>query len=289
MFSGRKKLALQLMITAFLGGLVLRQLDMSQYRDLSLTGPVLAGLLLGVLLFNLSKIAGAVRLNIYQRHVGLSIGEIDNLKLYYAGMYLNLALPGGIGGDGYKILVLRRQGAASGKVLVGITLFDRFSGLLALLLLGCALVPFLGLTWLSHTVHAWVAGCLTIVVALVLAHRCWLKMRWPAIFCACCCALVVQALQLACMAAIIAGLGVPLGQYPQYLAVFLASSIAAVLPVTIGGLGMRELTFVYGLRLLGLGSEVGVLAAIVFFLITAGSSLIGAALLPGSWETYARS
>ena len=51
-----------------------------------------------------------------------------------------------------------------------------------------------------------------------------------------------------------------------------------------GGLP-RELTFVYGLRMLGLGSEVGVLAAIAFFLITAGSSLIGAALLPRSWET----
>lgn len=285
MCSGRKKLALQLTITAILGGLVLRQIDMTQYRHLSLTGPVLAGLLLGVLLFNLSKIAGALRLNVYQRHVGIRIGEIDNLKLYYAGMYLNLALPGGIGGDGYKILVLRRQGMASGKVLVGITLFDRFSGLLALLLLGCAFVPFLGLTWPSHTVHAWVACCLTIVVALVLSHRCLLKMQWPGIFSACCGALVVQALQLACMTAIIAGLGVPLGQYPHYLAVFLASSVAAVLPITIGGLGMRELTFVYGLRLLGLGSEVGVLAAITFFLITAGSSLIGAALLPRSWET----
>ena len=278
-------LALQFMITAILGGLVLRQLDMAQYRHLSLAGPVLAGLLVGALLFNLSKIAGALRLNIYQRHVGIRINEIDNLKLYYAGMYLNLALPGGIGGDGYKILVLHRQGAASGKVLVGITLFDRCSGLLALLLLGCALVPFLGLTWRSHTVHAWVALCLMIVVALVLSHRWLLKMQWPEIFSACCGALVVQTLQLACMAAIIAGLGVPLGQYPHYLAVFLASSIAAVLPVTIGGLGMRELTFLYGLRLLGLGSEVGVLAAIAFFLVTAGSSLIGAALLPRSWET----
>ncbi len=273
------------MITAILVALVLRQLDMTEYRHLSLTGPVLAGLLVGVLLFNLSKIAGALRLNIYQRHVGIRMSEVDNLKLYYAGMYLNLVLPGGIGGDGYKILVLRRQGAASGKLLVGITLFDRFSGLLALLLLGWALVPFLGLTWLSHTVHAWVAGCLMFVVALVLAHRCLLRMRWPGIFSACCGALVVQILQLACMAAIIAGLGVPLGQYPHYLAVFLASSIAAVLPLTIGGLGMRELTFLYGLRLLGLGSEVGVLAAIAFFLITAGSSLIGAALLPTSWNT----
>jgi len=284
-FSGRKKLVLQCVLTAILGGLVLRQLDMTQYRHLSLTGPVLAGLLLGVVLFNLSKVTGALRLNIYQRHVGIRIGEIDNLKLYYAGMYLNLALPGGIGGDGYKILVLHRQGAAPARVLIGMTLFDRFSGLLALLLLGCALVPLLGLTWLNHTVPAWGALCLTIVVALVLSHRCLLKMRWPEVFSACCGALVVQTLQLACMAAIIAGLGVPLGQYPHYLAVFLASSVAAVLPITIGGLGLRELTFLYGLRLLGLGSEVGVLAAIAFFLITAGSSLIGAALLPRSWET----
>jgi uncharacterized membrane protein YbhN (UPF0104 family) len=89
----------------------------------------------------------------------------------------------------------------------------------------------------------------------------------------------VQTLQLACVAFLLLYLQVPAVDYPAYLAVFLVSSVAAVLPLSFGGLGAREITFFYGMNFLQLDSAHGVVASSGFFLITLVSSLIGAAFL----------
>ena len=102
--SVRKKLKalLQLLISAGLIAFVLQQVDLSQAKALLLHPERLPWLFAALLLFNASKIASAFRLNVYQRHGGVSLSESENLRLYYTGMFLNLFLPGGIGGDGYK-------------------------------------------------------------------------------------------------------------------------------------------------------------------------------------------
>jgi uncharacterized membrane protein YbhN (UPF0104 family) len=60
-----------------------------------------------------------------------------------------------------------------------------------------------------------------------------------------------------------------------YLVIFLVSSIVSVLPLTIGGIGSREVTFFYGASLLGLDETISVGISVVFFLITAVVSLMG--------------
>jgi uncharacterized membrane protein YbhN (UPF0104 family) len=47
------------------------------------------------------------------------------------------------------------------------------------------------------------------------------------------------------------------------------------LPISIGGVGVREAVFIYGLGALGLPSESGVAFGVIFFLITAVSSFFG--------------
>jgi uncharacterized membrane protein YbhN (UPF0104 family) len=63
--------------------------------------------------------------------------------------------------------------------------------------------------------------------------------------------------------------------YLAYLLVFLASSVATIIPITIGGLGLRELVFLYGARYLGLDADISVAVSLLFFLITLVSSLPG--------------
>ena len=53
-------------------------------------------------------------------------------------------------------------------------------------------------------------------------------------------------------------------------------SIVAVVPLTLGGIGSREVTFFYGAKFLGLDQNVSVGVSVLFFLITALVSLIGA-------------
>ncbi|MGI9551063.1 MAG: lysylphosphatidylglycerol synthase domain-containing protein [Aurantibacter sp.] len=60
-----------------------------------------------------------------------------------------------------------------------------------------------------------------------------------------------------------------------YLFIFLISSIVAVLPLTIGGIGSREVTFYYGAALFGLDENSSVSISLVFFLISALISFFG--------------
>jgi len=88
----------------------------------------------------------------------------------------------------------------------------------------------------------------------------------------------VQLLQLLCAWTILASLSIDHAVL-EYLTLFLVSSVVAVLPLTIGGVGVRELTFLYGLGYIGEEPSLGVTFSFLFFMITALSSLMGLFLL----------
>jgi uncharacterized protein (TIRG00374 family) len=84
----------------------------------------------------------------------------------------------------------------------------------------------------------------------------------------------VQLLQLACVYMLLIALGAD-QHIPEYLLVFLVSSIIAVLPISIGGMGVRELTFLYGAQLLGIDQDLAVSISLLFYIITALVSFFG--------------
>jgi len=230
--------------------------------------------------FNVSKIAGALRLNIYQRHAGMQLSEAENLRLYYAGMFLNLFLPGGIGGDAYKILVLHRSHALPLRALITTTLADRVSGILVLLFMLCLFMPMLALPWAASTVIGFTLASVAAVIAVfVFWHRWLIKLDVPRLAGVVALGLAVQCLQLICMGMLLLYLGAPPMHYLAYFALFLVSSVAAVLPLSVGGLGIREATFLFGLDLFRLDPAYGVVASSCFFLVTACSSMIGSLFL----------
>ena len=61
----------------------------------------------------------------------------------------------------------------------------------------------------------------------------------------------------------------------EYLFIFLISSIVAMFPVSIGGMGLRELTFLYGSRFLILDQEISIAMSLMFYLITVLTSTWG--------------
>jgi glycosyltransferase 2 family protein len=274
------KVAVQVLVSAGLLAFLARQLDLAQIKTILARPGGWPWLLGAFVLFNASKIVASLRLNIYQRHVGVALTEGQNLRLYYAGMFLNLFLPGGIGGDGYKIFVLNRQQSVPVKKLVLVTLADRVSGLLCLLLLLCGLVPWVGLPWQGSWLWMAATACVALVLmSFPIAHRLFFAFRLSTTSRIFVLGLAVQLLQLACIGLLVAYLGIQISQYLPYFAVFLASSIVAVLPLSLGGLGAREVTFFYCLKLLGLEPIHGVVLSSCFFLITVISSLIGAIFL----------
>src|SRR5687767_6938016 len=95
------KLLVKIVFT-FLGvGWVLSQIDVSEVGKYLSDVPV-AITIACILIFNLSKFFCAIRLNKFFKQDGVFISEKESLKLYYKGMFYNIMLPGGIGGDGYK-------------------------------------------------------------------------------------------------------------------------------------------------------------------------------------------
>ncbi|HRF24042.1 MAG TPA: lysylphosphatidylglycerol synthase transmembrane domain-containing protein, partial [Chitinophagaceae bacterium] len=66
-------------------------------------------LVLALLTFVVSKIIASFRLNIYFKNIFIRLSEWTNLKLYWLGMFYNLFLPGSIGGDAYKVLLLKKK------------------------------------------------------------------------------------------------------------------------------------------------------------------------------------
>ena len=85
---------------------------------------------------------------------------------------------------------------------------------------------------------------------------------------------MVQAAQLVTAYLLLQALQVDAGT-PAYLLLFLLSSIAAVLPITIGGIGSRELLFYYGAAWFGLDEATAIGLSMEFFIITALVSLTG--------------
>src|SRR5699024_8044109 len=84
----------------------------------------------------------------------------------------------------------------------------------------------------------------------------------------------IQVLQLSSVFFLLQALHVE-GSLLAYFLLFLLSSIAAVIPFTIGGAGARELVFVVGAPLLGVISTHAVAISLLFFILTAIASFTG--------------
>ncbi len=246
-------------------------------------GPVIAALILVLI----SKLFAAFRLLAYYRTLPAPLSPFSNLKLYWLGMFYNLFLPGGIGGDAYKGYVIRVLYQPPVKRLVSVLFFDRLSGMLALFLLACGLLLYIPLpaTWSSYR---WVAAVLGLMAppGFYLLSLIMARFTLPVYFETLGYSLLVQGIQLLAVLCLLDGLGVDT-ETSSYLVLFLASSIVSVLPIAPpGGIGSREITFVYGSQLLELNTEYALGLSLLFNLISALISLggIGFHFRKPDWE-----
>lgn len=275
------KVAIKIALTGLALFIVSKKIDVEETKILLLNVNVL-WLLLALLLFNTSKITSAFRLNLFFQSIGLFISNQLNLVLYYIGMFYNLFLPGGIGGDGYKVYILNKNYQAPVKSLVTAALFDRLSGLAALAFLAIGLGIFsnvyeqVGIMLGSVKYLLWIA-LLLVHPVFYLVSKFLFKESVKFIHQTNALSVGVQVFQLVCAFFILQALGVE-SNHLDYLALFLISSVVAVLPFTIGGVGARELVFLLGYEYLPINQNSAIAFTLLFFLITALSSLTGSVL-----------
>ncbi len=270
------KIAISLALVAF----VLNSIDIDRLKEILLKVN-LFWLLLAFIFYNLSKIVSAIRLIYYFREIGINIANKSNLILYYVGMFYNLFLPGGIGGDGYKAYLLNKKHNIKLSLIIQALLFDRVSGLVALIFLGALLFPFssfdIKILFYISIILLFISYPLFFMISKKLNKFLLYFKSTTAL------GLVVQILQLISALFIIYSLNsnVPI---IDFLVLFLISSVVSVLPISVGGVGVREMTFLYGLKLIGYSPDIGVAFSFLFFFITMLSSLIGIFFLHKPYE-----
>lgn len=236
-----------------------------------------------VLLFNASKVMSAFRLELFWGATGVRLSRLKNLALYYVGMFYNLFLPGGIGGDGYKVWLLNKTSGVKTVRLAQAVIIDRITGVLPLIILATIFLYFVNVTggiaiWLKVTI---VAASILIYICSYLVIAAFFKPFKRIFHYAAIQGAGVQLLQALSALCIILALGTETNKL-AYLLLFLGSSIIAVLPLTIGGVGAREWAMVTGCLWFSLNREAAVALGLVFFLITAVSSLPGG-FIPALW------
>lgn len=139
----------------------------------------------------------------------------------------------------------------------------------------------MGLGWDSGSIQAAAAASAALIATTIVIGHCFLlplnrkSLGTIVIF-----GMAVQLLQVICMTLLLSYVDLPLHHFPAYLAVFLLSSVVAVLPLSLGGLGAREVTFFYCIKMLGLEPTFGVVVSSCFFLVSMVSSMLGAIFLP---------
>lgn len=245
-------------------------------------------LLLATVFFILSKAIASLRLNVFFRNHEIIISEKENLKLYWLGMFYNIFLPGGVSGDGYKIYLLKKQLNKNLKELFTAVFVDRISGVAALTSFAAILlsqtpltIPYIHLSWVL--VAPLLGG---FALFFYLFFKRYLKIYFPVVGYS----FLVQGFQVIEVYFIMKGFGVDT-HILSYTFVFLISSLVAIIPISVGGAGTRELAFMYGAQYLTLSPEISVSISLAFYLITLLVSLTGIyySIHPPTWRAKLKS
>ncbi|WP_104385190.1 lysylphosphatidylglycerol synthase transmembrane domain-containing protein [Sphingobacterium sp. HMA12] len=229
-------------------------------------------LFLALLAYSASIFISSSRLLTFLRAIGLDVSEKYNLKLYQLGLFYNLILPGGVGGDGYKIFFLRKRFSIKGRKLFTALFLDRLSGLWALCLIISALITYMPQLGIPNylTIILFILGSVLyyfIVTKFFKEYKStFLKAHLKAIG--------VQSMQVIAAILILYALGFN-GKFSPYLFLFLASSLVSIIPFSVGGLGMRELVIMWGAGIFQVDSHNAVLITLLFYIISAMVALSG--------------
>ncbi len=266
-----------------------------------------AWLIAGLLLAGTAQLFCLLRWRIFLRMSGLNVGWIESSGAFFAGLFCNIILPGGAGGDIVKIGLLATRGRDPARAALSVVM-DRFTGSISMIILGLSLMIWKH-DWLLQSpqmagvvrgIFIYLLGLAALIlVSLVLCSRpviSRLPDNWPArarlielanvyfqfarqwrqTFIAVGISLAMLAMYFLTyyMAARAYAVALPAG---DFLAIMPTVDIISGLPVSLGGFGVRE-----GLFVMLLGQLGGVPAAVAIMVSLCGYMLSAVWALPGA-------
>lgn len=225
---------------------------------------------LSLFAFVISQWISSLRLLLYFRESDFYLSEKSNHILYLIGMFYNFFIPGGIGGDAYKVYLLNKRFKWEVKKLTFSVLTDRISGLIAIVIL----IEILSLFFLPDLWKLLVPFVLILTVAVSY----WILTKWlpyfkSIYFKSLVYSILVQLFQLLCIFFILKSFVLETNDILVYFLVFLISSVLSVL--SFSGIGIREWLFLKASEVFAFHSELSVSIAMLFSFLTAFVSLAG--------------
>ncbi len=232
-------------------------------------------LFFAVIPYVISRLLGAYRLGIILRQDDLSLSLKENISLQWASMFYGMFLPGGLGADAYKLIRLRPlyPGKNPAAGLAKDLLADRLVGLAALISLAMAagMPAFRQFPWVYGAVPA---ALILMLTAIYYAAKRWIPRLLGSLPLLLILSLAIQLCQVVSILLILAALGVH-SDYFAHSLIFLLSSIAAMLPFSVGGVGIRELVFLQGAAFFAISPHESVAAGFTFDFIVTMVALTG--------------
>jgi uncharacterized membrane protein YbhN (UPF0104 family) len=251
-------------------------------------------------------VAGAARFRTLLGGAGIPVAFGALLRAYLVGAFFMLILPGGVASDAWRIWDVRRD-TGRGSEALGIVAVERVVSLVALVALALGAVWFVPLApehaWARSAVAAGAAAALAAsalalhpagvaVLGGVLVRVPALPERAAQVGTRALQALDVLSRRPRVLAAAFAWsfvtlgatvlavyvLGMPLGApvaLPWYAAIVPLSSLLEMLPVTIGGAGVREVLYVSLFGAVGMRPEAGLALSLSVFAISLAWGAVG--------------
>lgn len=261
----------QIIITVFFIYYTLSKIDLNKILEVIKSADLLF-ILFASMVYFLSQIISSERLWFILKENNLIISSKENIKLYMIGIFYNFFIPGGVGGDAYKGVLMNKKFQWSLKKIYKLLILDRLIGFGVII---CLIIVFSGfildLEFISKFNFVLAPlYALLFFVGRVLVQKIFNNeiVYTKAFFIS----HTIQILQFGSIILILFSLGVT-NNYFTFLYIFLISSVLSIF--SFGGIGIREYVFFTLASNTAVGPDIATSVGLIFTFSALISSIPG--------------
>ena len=261
----------QIIVTVFFIYYTLSKIGLNKILEVIKSADLLFILFASIVYF-LSQIISSERLWFILKENNLIISSKENIKLYMVGIFYNFFIPGGVGGDAYKGVLMNKKFQWSLKKIYKLLILDRLIGFGVII---CLILVFSGfildLEFMSKF-GAFLAPlyALLFVVGKIIVQKIFdnESIYTRSFFIS----HIIQILQFGSIILILFSLGVT-NNYFTFLYIFLISSVLSIF--SFGGIGIREYVFFTLASNTAVGPDIATSVGLIFTFSALISSVPG--------------
>ena len=261
----------QIIVTVFFIYYTLSKIGLNKIFEVIKTADLLFILFASIVYF-LSQIISSERLWFILKENNLIISSKENIKLYMVGIFYNFFIPGGVGGDAYKGVLMNKKFQWSLKKIYKLLILDRLIGFGVII---CLIIVFSGFILDLEFISEFNFVLAPLYALLFFAGRVLVQKIFnneivytKAFFIS----HIIQILQFGSIILILLSLGVT-NDYFTFLYIFLISSVLSIF--SFGGIGIREYVFFTLASNTAVGPDIATSVGLIFTFSALISSIPG--------------